>query len=172
MKTLHRLKAPVSALLAVTMLFSSCSYSIYRHGYLQTNAAAGDCEVIIRKHVDLKEIQGRRVGSLLLEDSGFTVNCNEEEAREILRQEACSLGADFVHIFEEAQPGFFSSCYRCAATFYDLEDVAKESVPIENSNPFLAAESAKNNSNARLGYIVGAVFGALVGYWLVGSLME
>jgi len=59
----------------------------------------------------------KKIGRIRLGDTGFSKKCNENDALQILKKEACLLGADVVNILGETRPDFWSTCYRVEAEF-------------------------------------------------------
>lgn len=110
---------------------SSCSYRVTRT-YTKPPAVenAADCQTMIVKQKDLFGVDVDFMGSIRLDDAGFTTNCSEDKAYALLSQEACGLGANLVNITSEAPPNLGgSTCYRCVADFYNL-DINEENLKI------------------------------------------
>lgn len=52
-------------------------------------------------------------------DSGFTFKCSEDYRRSLMKEEACSVGANIIKINKEAHPSIWSSsCYRAKVEYY------------------------------------------------------
>ncbi|TAL68634.1 MAG: hypothetical protein EPN82_10170 [Bacteroidetes bacterium] len=98
------------------ILFSGCSYYISRDGYSKTDIK-DSCEVYIFKNFYFAE-KLKKVGSVKLEESGLTMNCEMENAFSILKREACYANANMINITKEYFPDRSSSCYRCDADLY------------------------------------------------------
>jgi len=135
-------------LLILSLLLSSCSQRIVRSGYSKVNSEYSDCDVIIKKQMDIPASL-KKVGEIKLGDSGFSTNCSEEQALGLLRKEACSLKANIINIVEESRPDLLSSCYRCRAEFYINPD-AKTTYQTDNQyntinvNTRVSADRTKN----------------------------
>lgn len=111
-----------AALILFVLLTSCSSYKIVRNYELPSDKhVADDCNPMIVKQKDIFGLKVSYHGTILLDDAGSTVNCSESKAMEILRKEACLLGANFVNIVYEARPSIWSICYRCSANFYFAE---------------------------------------------------
>ncbi|MEZ4721163.1 MAG: hypothetical protein R2813_04720 [Flavobacteriales bacterium] len=62
----------------------------------------------------------RYLGSIKLDDLGYTIKCSEEQAMAMIKEDACKLDVQFVNISSEAYPDYSSTCYRCVADMYIL----------------------------------------------------
>ena len=109
------------ALLVLFIFMSSCSHKINRIGYSeQPFNPSGICDVVIQKDEGVEIKQNKILGTIKLMDSGFSTACNELDAIEILKKEACSIGGNLVNITKESRPNFRSSCYQCTADIYKI----------------------------------------------------
>ena len=105
------------------------------------------------------------LGTIKAYDTGFSVNCDEEEVLSRLIEEACSVGADIVNITEEKQPNWWSSCYRAKAELIRLRDREKLSTLKSDSRyaPRNVAERSRE-SRERIQEAVGAgIMGGILG---------
>ncbi len=155
----------------VVVFLSSCSHKVVRIGYLKTTSEQLGCEVSVSKG-SVIPASAKVLGSIKLGDTGFSVSCSEQKAIQILKKEACSLGANVVLIKTELLPGFLSSCYRCEADFLLVKsaDSAVDQPKIENdeSVKFPPKEfSQKDKQKQMLGSIIGGTLGFVLGYTLV-----
>jgi len=116
-------------ILVSAVLVSSCSYNITRNNYAkdvsiqkakqaQKNGNA-DCDVIIRRKLDVSKDDVKFLGKMKLREGGATLDCSEEDAINILKKEACFLGANLIIITHESRPNIWSTCYSCDASFYN-----------------------------------------------------
>src|SRR5688572_30002889 len=128
--------APMKSLIipiTFTLLVSSCSHKISRVGYNTPASSQADCEVSVTygpaSSIDNK---AQLLGSITLDDTGFSTNCNENDALAILKKEACSLKANTILITAYKEPSFASTCYRCSANFYNTtqSQTSTDSIPI------------------------------------------
>ena len=62
----------------------------------------------------------RFLGEARYGDTGFSIRCNEQDIRELLRRHACNRGADAVLLVKESRPNRLSTCYRVVAQLYKL----------------------------------------------------
>ena len=116
-------------LLILASVFSSCSYNITRKNYSndidirQAKATqklgATDCEVIVRRKLEVSKDDVKFLGKMKLREGGATWDCTEADAIKILRTEACFLGANLIIITHESRPNIWSTCYSCDASFYN-----------------------------------------------------
>ena len=51
-------------------------------------------------------------------DTGFSLDCGKDNAREVVRSQACLAGADTVRIVAVSEPNVLSDCYRIKAQLY------------------------------------------------------
>lgn len=111
--------------IVIAISFTSCSYRITR------TYPKPDCKNVILdcspKVVIQKKILGtgyRYIGRIKLDDTGFTINCSKEKTIKKLQEEACILNANLVNVVEYIEPGY-STCWRCIADFYSVDDLSK-----------------------------------------------
>lgn len=123
-------------------MFANCSYKITRTGYLTNSSNFKNCDIVIKRNIHISDTLATKIGEIKLGDSGFSVNCSEITALEILNKEACSLNADLIIIKEETRPDLWSSCYRCRADFYKYNNSEKINTEKKDSN--------YNNQNLQL----------------------
>ncbi len=110
-------------LLIVFVLFISCSSYKITRTYVAPTAdfSPENCDPMIVKQKDFFGLRVNYHGSITLDDDGNTGNCSENKAIEILRREACHLGANLINIVAEERPSIASTCYRCTAEFLTVE---------------------------------------------------
>ncbi|MFZ5940368.1 MAG: hypothetical protein ACOYXB_07320 [Bacteroidota bacterium] len=110
----------------VPLLLSSCAYTVTRSYHVRPEKQVSyDYKPRVVKNKNLSGLNATYLGTIKLDDSGFTINCSEFSAIEKLTGEAYLLGANLINITQEAKPGFNSNCYRCIADFY--------SIPMDNT---------------------------------------
>ena len=108
-------------LIILISLLTSCSYRLTRNYQTpDSQQLASDCKPVLLKKKNLLGLNAKYLGSIRLDDSGFSVNCSEVTAIKKLNQEACLLKSNLINITDEAHFGA-STCYRCIADFYYLE---------------------------------------------------
>lgn len=110
-----------------------CSYRVYKSYETPEGEIASDCTSRLFKNKDLTGLSYLYKGVIILDESGITSGCKEEDAMAYLKEEACKLGANAINIVEEAYPDAYSSCYRCVAGFYT---VAKDTLTTRILNTF------------------------------------
>lgn len=155
-------------LLYVILCFAvtGCSYKVTRAAYVELPATSKTCDVKLVKNYAFQDSAVTQLGKIGLHDSGITTTCSETDAIALLKKEACSLGADIVNITKEVRPDMGSSCYRCEAGFYKIND---EKVQIKTDPEFTAqnisARVTKDRRRSNLiragSVIVGIVVGLL-----------
>lgn len=154
-------------LIGALLLSTSCSHKVVRTGYQKQMVESEDCQVLITKDAAILD-RATKVGNIRLGESGFSVTCSEEKALEILKREACSIGAEAVLITSEKRPDFISTCYRCEATFLDVKgDFMSEKQEAERLNSDTVVDDSfkeKANPLAVLGGILGGIAGFIIGY--------
>jgi hypothetical protein len=63
----------------------------------------------------------RYVGTVEIDDSGFSVNCTYDQVEVLARNEVRKAGGNHLHIVSHRPPDFFSSCHRIAGTIYYVD---------------------------------------------------
>jgi hypothetical protein len=106
--------------LIIYLFFTNCKHQISRIGYVVNNKSSSnvDCTIKIKKFEIIPDSVAMKIGTIKLSDSGFSDRCSEADAMVILKNEGCSLKADFINISNEKGPDNESNCYRCRADFY------------------------------------------------------
>lgn len=67
------------------------------------------------------KIQGaKEIGQVKIKDSGFTLFCDYETVKKLVKQEALKLGGNCYVITEHKEPDNWSTCHRITATVYDI----------------------------------------------------
>jgi hypothetical protein len=149
------------ALLAIS--FSSCTYGINRELVGTPRPVQYDCNVIIKKSVDpyalFDSTQVTRIETIALTDA-MTTRCSEAEAKILLRNEACSLGANWINITAERKPNGFSSCYICEAEIYFIDQDVDAYYDYVSPNMVGFTTEQKMQSNTAVwGWVVGFIIG-------------
>lgn len=152
--------------LTLSILISSCSHSIVRTGYQVTKSDYKHCEIAIKRNLSITDSM-QKVGEIKLGESGFSVNCSEADAIQILKNEGCALNADVINITEEKRGDVWSSCYRCRAEFYKL---ANPAIHIQSDDNFKNANVLKRASYDKHRNI-GMAIGAVVAGFIAGFLL-
>ena len=98
------------------------SYKVTRAGYVDKPVTSPTCEVKLVRNYSFPDSTVTPFGRIGLHDSGFTTTCSEADAIALLKKEACSVGANLVNITQESRPDMESSCYRCEANFYKIDN--------------------------------------------------
>lgn len=104
----------------IAIFCTSCRHTIVRTNYKPHQAKFDYCNVNIVKEFSPSD-QVEKVGTVELEDSRYSIFCNEAHAMKILKKEACVLNAQLVHLVKEKRPDALSSCYRCKADIYKVK---------------------------------------------------
>lgn len=106
---------------SLLLLITSCSYKIAKNYKTTGNyQIIQDVQPLLVKHKNLYGLKAKYLGTIKLDDSGFTINCSEDKAIEKLNSEAGRLNSNLINITEEVYPGY-STCYRCVANFYKID---------------------------------------------------
>ncbi len=142
---LMKLHSKLLFLLATATVVSSCSYKVYRSYEAKEYVPDANCTSRLFKNKDLTGVNYIYKGAIVLDESGITAGCKEEDAIEYLKKEACNLGANTINIIEEAYPDLYSSCYRCIASFYT---VARDTLTTRILNAFERKIIAYGSSGA------------------------
>jgi hypothetical protein len=101
------------------VMFSSCAPGLRRIGYRSgTQPSSPDCQITIVKY-SISLDPAKKLGTLVLYDNGFSMNCSEDHIMELVRQEGCAIGATTANLYNIKEPSFFgSSCFQAYADFY------------------------------------------------------
>ncbi|MBD3314188.1 MAG: hypothetical protein GF344_00235 [Chitinivibrionales bacterium] len=123
-KSSSRFDVRFIAMVLVSFMAIGCGPSLKRMDYLEDQHVprAGECKVVFKRDVEIRSEKGKIIGTLKVGDTGFSSRCHEDDILEILRKEACDIGADVVVLRKIRQPDFLSSCYRVTADFVRLSD--------------------------------------------------
>jgi len=152
--------------LSLLLTLSSCNYKIIRSGYAPYSGKTESCEVSITKDLSSRD-SAQKVGTIKLKDTGFTTNCNEKQALEILKEEACSLDADVIHLVEETRPSFSSSCYRCTAEFYKTRAGAEIKSDADYRDYAIEKRSEDDKRKSQTAFWISFGIGFVIGLLLV-----
>ncbi len=165
------LMLPMVVILA--MAITGCAPSIHRGDYTEIKTKESPiCEVNILKPNDYKNMAGSRIGEIKIEDSGFSINCGENEVFDILKKEACSQAANYVYITSEKEPSVWgSSCYQVSAELYRNNGNTINAVKDENAKTDNDSNKANEDGSPVL-TVLGFVGGFAVGYILVTLLLN
>lgn len=168
MKSITKILLPI-----ILMSIVGCAPSINRVGYteIQTKETP-NCDVTIQKQDESQNIKGTEIGTIRIEDSGFSVSCGESDVISILKKEACAQGANYVYITTETMPSMFgSSCYQVSADLYKMDSKSTKAMRNENNDSGKESNHAKNEASPVL-TVVGFIGGFVIGYALVTILLN
>jgi len=154
----------------IAVLLSSCSHKISRVDYDKpAKNACTSCDVVIEIDNIPSNANSKLLGRLKLKDSGFSIACNESDARAILKAEACALQGNYVNIIEVKEPNFGSTCYQCTAEIYSTSDSALivNNLATQKQENFdvLKRDISRRKNNRDM------IIGSLVGGFVVGFLI-
>ena len=155
--------------LLIGLFFTSCSHRIVRTGYKVKKSDYENCNVIIKRKIELSDTIASKIGKIKLGESGISTACSEEHAIKILKKEACAINADLIVITKENRPDLWSSCYRCSADFYKYKK-SKEKILTPNTVSYKpekvkerVSKDWKRNTIVAIGsVVVGALLGLLL----------
>ncbi len=170
-------KALPSCLLFVLIAASQslalgCAPVVTRSGYTAADVKAdAQCNVRFEYRSQLTAEEAREIGRIRVGDSGFSRHCSESEVRQIVRRDACGVGADIVDIQDEKAPSMMATCYHVDARLLALRAGSNVSSPLAStpqlggSADSLRTKRAKANSRAfvRNAIIIGVVVGVAAG---------
>jgi hypothetical protein len=107
----------------IILFILNCNPRVSRQGYESPEISLGDsCDVITIKDYEIETNIFEIVGEIKIGDTGFSINCGEEEVKKILKNEACNTNSDIILIKEIKIPDSWSSCYRVNAVFLKLKN--------------------------------------------------
>ncbi|MFN2375996.1 MAG: hypothetical protein ABR538_05640 [Candidatus Binatia bacterium] len=103
---------------AASVLLSACGPSTYvRRDHEFASLPPACCPLLLGMN-DAVPPGVLLVGEVRYGETGFSTDCSYAENMERIRQQACGLGADVVHITAQNFPNFVSTCYRVRASLY------------------------------------------------------
>lgn len=156
----------VVVLLALLIASSSCSYKIMRSGYQVKESDYKSCDIEIVKNINAPD-SAVKVGEIKIGDSGFTLNCSENEAIDILKKEGCAINANIIRITEENRPDLLSSCYRCRAEFYRDSRIVSLKQGRENYDQVAVNKRVSDDSASN---VIIFIVSFAVGYLIASAL--
>ena len=116
-------------LLLSALLLTGCSHAIRREDYKPISHSQTDgCDIWIKPQAHFQPYDGKKVGRIELGDTGLSVSCSKDKAFMILRNEGCSLGANFIDLVQEMSPDIVSSCYRVKADFWFIDNPERSDI--------------------------------------------
>jgi len=165
-KKFNEMKRIFLCLVLLVIILSGCSHKIYRAGYDVKKGQYRNCDIAITRYMVVSD-SVVKVGEIRLGDTGFSSECGEADAIEILQNEGCALGADIINIIEEKKPNFCSSCYRYRAEFYIYKNpMAKGKSDIFYNPEFVRQRDARDDQkkffSSILGFGLGMVSGSIM----------
>ncbi len=170
-----------SILIILVILFTglcSCSPGVSRYGYtLKEEQLVADCTVPIKLKFLYKEDDMNKLGSIEVYDHNLiSTNCDIYTVLNILKRDACYLGADLIDITKEKYPDYiFSVCYRVKADFLKFSK-SQQTQKFESDPQYdwekirVEGEISRKKGNAAYWSAVGAgAAGGAVGGAMVGG---
>lgn len=164
--------AGARAVLLTVPLFAGCSQTVKRIGYAKPAAEPPVCVVDFARPGDVPMRDSLpRLGTVRVRDALFTLECTESDALELIRSEACGLGANLAVIDNRKTPDLWlSSCFRAKADLLRAPDSLR--VPLRTG--FYAPDSVAARTRAQektqwTGIVAGLATGFAVGAVLIFS---
>lgn len=109
----------VPAVIILGMILASCAAAVQTSIYDRSLATRPPgCDLVVVPPTESIVGRGRVIGEMKVGDSGFSVNCDFDNAMRLLRRKACAVGADGVHLWLVFEPSIVSTCYRVHARFF------------------------------------------------------
>jgi len=157
----------IAVLISLLFFTISCAPKIVRHGYEFDLNQNNNCNIAIIQNKEFTADEAEVVSKIEIDDTGFTVNCDELEIINILKAEGCTMNADFINITEEKRPDFWSTCYRASAEFVRLKE-NDNNKPVISDAKYQETEINKRMFNDRAGRVirmgVSVVIGLVIGF--------
>lgn len=104
-------------ILAAGLILSSCSPNvstkIFNDNY--RNSVPANETVLVYNLLMDEPKDAFVVGSIDIDDTGFTVNCGRVRIMSLVKEEARKMGANAVKVTSLKEPDMISSCYRISA---------------------------------------------------------
>lgn len=115
---------------AVIAAMSSCN-PLVRNSITQTYPQSKQpVDITVLELGSPEPQQAEKIGSIAIEEGGFTTNCSYEVVLHYARVEAAQSGGDIIRITDHKTPNFWSSCHRIAADVYRY---TSEPIPVDSS---------------------------------------
>jgi len=161
----------ILSFLMLTLILFSCSHKVIRTGYEKPHGHIPmPCVVKFTYEARFDSSEAVFKGTIKLKESGFSTQCNAEDAYRIIRIEACQLGANIAIIRDEKMPNLASTCYRCTADLYAIDSL----ILVENytqsdwiSNEAIESTNLEVKKKSK-GLIWGGITGGLIGGLVAG----
>ena len=153
----------------IYILMSGCSAGISRHGYSPTDhQAPANCRILVLGYIPFDAARMELLGSVDLYDTGLSLYCDEEYGIELMKKEACLVGADIVNITDEKFPDFWSTCYRAKANLIRLKN--REEVALIEADPHYSRAKVRERSMETWARIQDAIQAGMIG-GIMGGVM-
>ena len=110
--------AGVVTIVSVAMIMAACSPAVFVHADKTAEPLPENCSPVFLELGTPVPANAFRIAEVYVGDSGFSINCGKDNAREAVRKQACKAGADIVSIVSVSEPNFLSDCYRIKAQLY------------------------------------------------------
>ena len=153
------IKQLVIILVVILFVFTNCSHYVMRSYKKSEKEQEQNCDpVIVRIHPS--DSIADKLGEIIMDDLGLSINCSESETIEYLKKEACSINSDIILIKEIKRPDRESYCYRCTGAFYKLKPKAN---PIQTKKYFEQEKINKREQKdrkkkiERTAFLIGAI---------------
>ncbi|MGV8073014.1 MAG: hypothetical protein AB2L11_00410 [Syntrophobacteraceae bacterium] len=151
-----------SIVLIIGFFLLGCSAGVKRQGYTAlTERVPSDCEVVVLGYEAFDDTRMERLGNIEMYDTGFSLYCDEAYVLDLMKKEACSLGADIVNITDEKYPDFWSSCYRAKAEFIRLKN--REEAALVKADPHYDDMKVRERSQETWRRLQDAIEGGIMG---------
>lgn len=160
------MKRYILPILITMLLITSCSHRVVRTGYGNNKQTYYNCNVTVKKSDYPDNNNAVKVGEVKLGDTGFSVVCNENDAIELLKKEACSVGANLVIITDEKRPDLISSCYRCKAILYRTEDIQNTETDQKYEQYEVNQRVKKDRKNNTVVIVGSVILGFTLGFFM------
>lgn len=137
------MKRIVPILVLLMLSISSCSTQVdYIANTSGRAARPDDCEIgVFLPNTPIKQSYDI-IGSLLIGDSGLTMDCGQATVIKQAKTKGCQVGADAILLTEIKEPDWISTCYRIKGNMIVYKTVtapaakaAPPAVPIQSGNP-------------------------------------
>lgn len=105
-------KLRISGLFILLVVLCGCGPAVYTKVYqVQEPIPASEAVVVLDKHTEVYS-GAVLLGTIRVEDTGYTIGCTLPQVLEKAVVEARKMGGNVVRVVQVYPPGYGSSCYR------------------------------------------------------------
>ncbi|MBL8025189.1 MAG: hypothetical protein JNL74_02190 [Fibrobacteres bacterium] len=103
----------------ILIAFTHCAPDVTRKGYYAPPRKVSDCEIqILKNEIDL-ESKYKKIGTIIVGDNSYGVNCSENDVIALIKNDGCHIGAKIINMYNFNKPDpWASGCFVTYADFF------------------------------------------------------